>query len=293
MQPSSGNGGQVTPLANATPNGPPTRVLVMLSVAVLNPDPGQPRKDFDIPKLQALGRSLRQEQHYPLLVYQDGNRFVIIDGERRYRAALQEGLKELWCLVIEKPASKAELRKAQLRTNLAREAMNACELADAIREIEREENQGRKPGERITQKQLAEAVGTTEPTLSQWLSIKRLAPDLKPFVENGDIGATAARAVASLPTMEMQRGAMKQALGPPPMAKDAVVALCNALKGKREKKPPAIKGKTPAGSSFQYRPKSKMNGLEIVEDIKAVLAVLRKHLNLPPDAWGHLFNGNS
>jgi len=69
--------------------------LITVPVDRVWPDPKQPRKHFDEESLADLGRTLRMVQVQPIVVRREGSGWVLVDGERRWRAALAEGLPTL------------------------------------------------------------------------------------------------------------------------------------------------------------------------------------------------------
>lgn len=120
----------------ASPDG--SRDLVAARVVPLDrliADPGQPRKAFSTEALQALADSLAaQGMRQPITAYYDDNleRFVVISGERRLRAAHLAGLREVPVLLERRPTSESEKLVLQLAENLVREDLTPLEAAAAL-----------------------------------------------------------------------------------------------------------------------------------------------------------------
>jgi len=130
----------------ATPAPPSVPAQVLLSTALLvpldqlAPDPGQPRRHFDEEALAELARSIDQEGVLqPLLVYEDGAladgraRYVIVDGERRYRAALR--VRSDAPVIVQDGHDLTDVRIRQLIVNLQREDLDPLEEALALRQL--------------------------------------------------------------------------------------------------------------------------------------------------------------
>jgi len=111
-----------------------TRGLVNISIERLTPNPNQPRKTFYEETITGLAESIREQGLLsPIIVRPDGNKYQIIAGERRYKAAQQAGLKEVPALI--KKVSDSEARIISLIENIQREDLNDIDRASALREL--------------------------------------------------------------------------------------------------------------------------------------------------------------
>jgi len=111
-----------------------TRGLVNISIERLTPNPNQPRKTFYEETITELAESIREQGLLsPIIVRPDGNKYQIIAGERRYKAAQQAGLKEVPALI--KKVSDGEARIISLIENIQREDLNDIDRASALREL--------------------------------------------------------------------------------------------------------------------------------------------------------------
>src|SRR4051794_31446658 len=111
-----------------------------IPVVDIDRDVDQPRKDFDEADLLALGQNLQAVgQQIPVVVYPVGKRFVLLDGERRWRSSQLVGLRELDAVVLpEKPTATA-LHIVQMSLEAHKVGLSAMERSDFLHRI-REEN---------------------------------------------------------------------------------------------------------------------------------------------------------
>lgn len=115
-------------------DGNSTRGLVNISIERLIPNPNQPRKTFFEETITELAESIREQGLLsPIIVRPDGDKYQIIAGERRYKAAQQAGLKEVPALI--KKVSDGEARIISLIENIQREDLNDIDRASALREL--------------------------------------------------------------------------------------------------------------------------------------------------------------
>jgi ParB family chromosome partitioning protein len=164
------------------------------------PDPDQPRKTFTEESLQHLARSLKTAgQLQPIRVRWNAEHgmWVIISGERRYRAAVLAGLKTIACLFIDRPLTESEIRQESLIENLLREDLRPIEAAQGYRELMALNN--------WTIQEVAEALNITKGTVSKALSLLKLPPDIQAEVDEGRISASAAYEVSRLDGEDAQR----------------------------------------------------------------------------------------
>ncbi len=110
----------------------------IIPVEKIGPDPEQPREEFDEAELQRLAESLRTRgQLQPISVYWDASRslYVIVCGERRWRAATIAGLPTLTASVLSQPPEAGERLALQCIENLLRSDLNPVEEAKAYRQL--------------------------------------------------------------------------------------------------------------------------------------------------------------
>jgi ParB family chromosome partitioning protein len=158
-----------------------------LPVAVIRPNPEQPRKRFDDESMQSLADSLkRRGLIQPIVVRKmGGNRYQIIAGERRWRAAQKAGLREV--PVIVRRAGEDEALEVSLIENIQREDLNAIDTASAYLRLM--EDHG------YSQEQVAAAVGRNRSTVANTLRLLTLPESVQAMVAEGALSEGHARAV--------------------------------------------------------------------------------------------------
>ncbi len=170
--------------------------LRQLPVELLQRGEFQPRKDMSPDALDDLASSIKtQGIIQPIIVRQlaDNNKFEIIAGERRWRAAQLAQLSEVPCLV--KEADDQSTMAMALIENIQREDLNAMEEAVALDRLINEFE--------LTHQQVADEVGKSRTTVSNLLRLNTLNDDVKLLLERGDIDMGHARALLGL-TGEVQ-----------------------------------------------------------------------------------------
>ncbi len=198
-----------------------------IPVSQIDPNPDQPRRAFDQEALEELAASIKQVGLLqPILVEQKGERFQIIAGERRFRAAMMAGLKTLPCLV--KALSDRERSLAALIENLQRENLNPMEAARAVRHLMDEGG--------YTQEAAAEMLGKSRPAVANLLRLLQLAPAVQEMLMAGELTEGHARVLAGVRDHKTQL-----ALAGRVVAEGLSVRALEALRAKapRKAQPPA------------------------------------------------------
>ncbi len=110
--------------------------VVELPVESVDPNPFQPRKDFDEERLRELGESIREHGLLqPVVVIPHGERWILVAGERRLRAHKMMGLPTIRAIVAEVDLGELRMRELALVENIQRENLNPVELAHAYQEL--------------------------------------------------------------------------------------------------------------------------------------------------------------
>lgn len=164
--------------------------LQKLPVEFLQPGRYQPRKDMSTEALEELASSIRSQGIIqPIVVRQiTEQKYEIIAGERRWRAAQLAELDVVPCLVKDVPDEVAVA--IALIENIQREDLNAMEEAQALERLIIEFE--------LTHQEVAEAVGKSRATVTNLLRLNNLNDDVKTLLEHGDIEMGHARALLSL-----------------------------------------------------------------------------------------------
>ena len=164
----------------------------------------QPRRGFSPERLAELASSIREHGVVqPLVVVARGEKFEIVAGERRFRAAQLAGLTRVPVVVRLKPSDR-ELLELALVENLQREDLNAMEEAEAFGRLKEEFS--------LTQEQIATRVGKERATVANSLRLLRLPSSVKDFVREGLLSGGHARALAGLATPDDQQGLAQEVI---------------------------------------------------------------------------------
>jgi len=173
-------------------DGPLPRTAIReLTVVELEPNPFQPRRDFDPEALQALADSVREHGILqPLLVTEREGRYLIIAGERRWRAAQMAGLD---CVpVVVRTADDQALAALALIENLQRADLSVLEQAQALRRLRQDYD--------LTLDALARQIGMSRPHLNNLLRLLDLPEYVLGHLARGALSFGHARALAAQPT---------------------------------------------------------------------------------------------
>ena len=172
-----------------------------IPLADIVPNPKQPRKDFDEKALSELAASIKlHDVIQPVTVSKTGNQYMLISGERRFRAAKLAGLKDIPAYI--RQANDQQLLELALLENLQREDLNAIEVALSYKRMMDELEH--------TQEQVAERMGKERSTVSNYLRLLRLPPDIQVAVRNNDISMGHARCLTGIELPDQQLYVFKE-----------------------------------------------------------------------------------
>lgn len=196
----------------------------------VEPNPLQPRKEFDPEALQDLADSITEHgMIQPLTVRElPGGYYQIIAGERRWRAARQAGLEEVPVLVVE--ADDKKVMELALVENLQREDLNPMEEAQGYRSLM--EDYG------LTQEETARRVGKSRPAVANALRLLKLSEGMAELVRNGTLSPGHARALLGLKSEKLRQQAAQRIIALQLSVRQAET-LCKNLDKPREKARPA------------------------------------------------------
>lgn len=167
------------------------------------PGPMQPRTHFDEGSLEGLADSIRTHGIVqPLLVRRQGDRYELIAGERRWRAARLAGLSKVPVVIREVPDK--DLLEIALIENIQRENLNPIEEAQAYSRLI--ENVG------LTQEALAARVGRDRSYITNFLRLLKLPDDLQQLVVEGRLSTGHARTIVGLSQVDLQRRIARQVI---------------------------------------------------------------------------------
>ena len=170
--------------------------VVDLKINDISPNNGQPRKNFNDESLNELAASIEENGVIqPILVQRKGEGYMIIAGERRWRAARIAGLSVIPAIVRE--LSDREVMEQALIENIQREDLNPIEEASAMQNLLK--------NHKLTQEQLAKKLGKPRATIANTLRILNLDESLQEFVSRGDLSEGHAKVILGLKEKEDQR----------------------------------------------------------------------------------------
>jgi chromosome-partitioning protein parB len=174
-------------------SGTPPQADTMVEVSRLAPGKYQPRTEFDEEALNSLAASIREKGVLqPLLVRRLGDKYEIIAGERRWRAAKLAGLDKI--PVIEKEFTDQEVLEVALVENLLRENLSAIEEAEGLQRLIEEFSH--------TQEALSQIVGKSRSHIANILRLLSLPESVKNLIKEGKLSAGHARALVGLDNAE-------------------------------------------------------------------------------------------
>nr|WP_314661707.1 ParB/RepB/Spo0J family partition protein [uncultured Porphyromonas sp.] len=167
-----------------------------LSISLIQPNPNQPRREFDEERLEELASSIRALGLVQPITVQElgGGQYQIISGERRWRAAQRAGLERLPAYI--RPVRAEELMELALVENIQREDLNAIEIALAYQQII--------DLQQLKQEELAERVGKKRTTVANYLRLLRLPAEIQLGLTQRLIDMGHARALLQIEDTERQ-----------------------------------------------------------------------------------------
>ena len=162
-----------------------------IALSLITPNPKQPRTDFDEDALEELADSIRTlGLIQPITVRkEDDSRYIIISGERRWRASQKAGLETVPVFIRE--ADDRTLHEMALEENIQRQDLNAMEIAISLHRLMEECD--------VTQDTVAARVGKKRSTVANYLRLLSLPPEVQVALKNDLISMGHAKAIAAMP----------------------------------------------------------------------------------------------
>jgi len=253
----------------------PVREFGKISIEQVIPDPDQPRQKFDEDAVDRLSKSIMDKgQLAPIRVRwsDDLQKWVIIAGERRWRASRLAGLPTINCYFQEGDLSHSEILEQQIIENCLREDLKPLEQAKAFASLM--ELNG------WSCKQVAEALRVQPATVSRTLALLKLPSDLQAKVEAGSISSRAAYEISRLDSDEARRrmagAVIDRNLNPTETA--------HAVRRKKGRPCPQSRStkesiRTPEGWTVTVASKKKGNYHEIEHALEYALEDIRHRIN--------------
>lgn len=175
-------------------NGSEGLETVVLRLSELEPNRGQPRRQFDQSALEELASSIREVGIIQPIIVRNiaGGGYQIVAGERRWRAAQMAGLQEVPVVIRE--LSDQDVAEYALIENLQREDLNAMELAEGYRNLIEEYG--------MTQEQVAARVGKSRPVIANAVRLLELPQPVQAMLRSGELTAGHAKVMIGMSSDE-------------------------------------------------------------------------------------------
>lgn len=179
----------------------PMTEMTEIAVADIIPNPTQPRTQFDEQSLEELADSIRTlGLIQPITVKKDGGKYLIISGERRWRAARIAGMETLPAYI--RDVDDTDLHAMALVENIQRQDLNAIEVALGMQRLIDECG--------LTQDALADKVGKKRSTIANYMRLLKLPDEVQLAVKEGIISMGHAKAIASVENRRRQLALLKK-----------------------------------------------------------------------------------
>ena len=180
---------------NINSNNAPVNGVEEIEISLIDTNPNQPRKIFDKDALAELSESIKVHGVIqPIILNKSGNRYIIIAGERRFRASKLAGLRKIPAIV--KNYTDKQVQEIALIENLQREDLNAIEAAKGIKQL--------MDAYSLTQETIADRIGKSRPAVANLLRLLSLHPDIIKLIEENKLSAGHARCLITIPDVEIQ-----------------------------------------------------------------------------------------
>jgi ParB family chromosome partitioning protein len=268
-----GLGALLTPTKSSLEDFSQSSILI----SKIKPNPNQPRKSFEDKSLKQLAQSIEEKGLItPITVKQDDNKYVIVAGERRYRAHKLLKKKRILAYVIDAESNK-DIMYMALIENIQREDLNPIEEAKGYRYLQ---DNLKSP---ITE--IAKTVGKSRPAVSNTLRLLKLPSQIQDSILKGEINAGQARAILQNKTTQGMIQFWKKLL-----KEKMSVRRTESLVTKNKKTSPQLQSIQSSLSrligekvSIKQNNKTKKGFIKISFDKKTVNRVLEKLKSIKPD----------
>ncbi|TDX51778.1 ParB/RepB/Spo0J family partition protein [Orenia marismortui] len=172
-----------------------------IELKLIKPNPYQPRKNFDEQELKELSQSIKEHGLIqPIIVRKKEDKYQIIAGERRYRAAKELKLKEIDVIVSDMAEQK--MMEIALIENIQRQDLNPIEEAEAYQQLMDKFD--------LIQAEVAKKVSKSRSTIANSLRLLNLPDKLKDDVSRGTLSMGHARALLSIEDIDLQKKVAKE-----------------------------------------------------------------------------------
>jgi ParB family chromosome partitioning protein len=183
-------------------NGQAAQGLMMVPVTQIVPNAEQPRQNFTPEKVEELAASIKEKGILQPIVVKKitDEQYMVICGERRFRAAMLCGLESV--PVVVKDVAQEDMLEWALIENIQREDLNPIEEAEAYRKLS--------DSKMLSQDEIAKRVGKDRSTVTNMIRLLRLPPEIQAHLASGQLTSGHARSLLGLLTPEHQRQLAKR-----------------------------------------------------------------------------------
>lgn len=237
--------------------------IAMISTESVEVNPFQPRAEFDSEELMELAKSIKVHGLIqPITVRSMGGvTFQLISGERRLRASKMAGLKEIPAYI--RVANDQEMLEMALIENIQRSNLNAIEIAISYQRLMEECN--------LTHEAMSERIGKTRSTVTNYVRLLKLPPEIQNAIKTDEISMGHARAIAGIEDVGNQLFAFRKTIS----EHLSVRALENMLKENKTADKQSVKSE-----------KTPIENAEITRISRELSKVLGVRINIKRDTKG-------
>ena len=168
---------------------------ILIDINLIKSNEGQPRKTFDDEKILELAESIKSNGIIqPLVLKKVDDEYIIVAGERRWRAAKSIGIKEVPAIVMN--LTEKQILEISLIENIQREDLNSIEEALAYKKLINDFN--------LTQEELSKRIGKSRVTITNTLRLLNLSEDVQQYIIEGVISEGHGRALLGITDSKVQ-----------------------------------------------------------------------------------------
>lgn len=208
-----------------------TEAVIRIPIAKIDPNPVQPRVEFDERTLRDLATSIQSDGVLqPIVVRRDQDRYILVVGERRLKASRLAGLPTIPAIVREIEADK--LLEVTLVENIQRENLNPLEVAAALDRMIADLG--------LIHEELAERTGMSRTSITNHLRLLKLPLAVKGLVRKGQLQMGHARALLALDNAAQQEALAQRAIEAGLAVREVERLVRNLLEPKKKKEDPPV-----------------------------------------------------
>ncbi len=258
-----------------------TESICRISINKIKVNKYQARKDFNQEKIIELAASIKKKGLLqPILVSPEGEKFRLIAGERRLRAAKAADMKEIPAII--KKSSDEDMFELSLIENLQRENLNILEEAEAYEKLMKTFS--------LTQEQVAEKLHKNRPVIANTLRLLKLPEEIKQALSGNLISAGHARSIASIKNSKSQSKLLEKIMREKLTVREVeeiIAGTKTKSSGKKKKKEKSAEIldseenlRTALGTKVQIKQKGKKGKIEVFwysfEDLNRIMGIMTK-----------------